>query len=90
MSYKNVECTIIENATEGPFGVFCNAIRLSLDGAEVLIDFCLYSEAENRARVVSRVRVSKDFLPIIGQRIGDSYRPQEKSTLLYMMPPVTE
>lgn len=68
MAFKNVtDCPI--DAPEDPYGAYSNAIRLSSDGNDVLIDFCVYSETENRARVVSRVRVAQAFLPVILQKI---------------------
>lgn len=89
MAYKNVDCPV-EGPAEDPYGTFSNAIQLSVDGAEVLIDFCVYSEAENKAVVVSRVRVSQDFLPIIHQKIGQDLRvvEQEDKSLLFVMPPL--
>lgn len=73
MPIKNVDCPV-----EGPlppYGVFANAFRLSLDGSEILLDFCVYSETENSASVVARVRVSQDFLPVIQKKIGSSLSP---------------
>jgi len=86
MPYKNVDCPV-EGPEADPYGTFSNAIKVSLDGSEVLIDFCVYSEAENRARVVSRVRVSQDFLPIIHQKIGQDLN-LSTIPVLFVMPPV--
>ena len=66
MSFKNVDCPI-DPPNGDPFGEFSNALRITEDGGQIILDFCVYSESENRARVVSRVRVGKDFIPIIHQ-----------------------
>jgi hypothetical protein len=85
--YKNVECLVDEPSEV--FGQFSNAIRLTADGAEVLLDFCLYSTASNRARVVSRVRVHRDFLPTIQSKIGEAVAPLDGDPpVLFIMPPV--
>ena len=88
---KNVTCPI-DNATTDPYGAFANAIRLSADGLEVLLDFCVYSEIENRARVVSRVRVSREFLHIIQNKIGLAISPPKEGEFqdLLVMPPIKE
>jgi len=69
-----------------PYGTFANSFRIIQDGSEILLDFCVYSEQENRARVVSRVRVSLDFLPFIHQKIGSNLQlPDEGASGLYLM-----
>lgn len=87
MAYKNVECPVDE-PDEDFYGTFSNAIRLQLDGQEILIDFCVWSETANRARVVSRVRVAQDFLPIIHQKIGQDLNLSDGAPMLFVMPPV--
>ena len=82
MSHKNVICTV--DAPSNPFGEFANSFRISQDGSEVLLDFCVYSELEKIARVVSRVRVSLEFLPAIHQKIGASLSVGEGSLILLM------
>ena len=80
----------IDGPARDPYGEFANAFRLSVDGAEILLDFCVYSESENTARVVSRVRVSKDFLPVIVQKIGSSFTAPVEGvpSKLFVMPPI--
>jgi hypothetical protein len=87
LDYKNVDCPVDE-PEEDFYGTFANAIRLKADGQEILIDFCVWSEAQNRARVVSRVRVSQDFLPIIHQKIGHDLNLTDGRPILFVMPPV--
>jgi hypothetical protein len=44
-------------------GTFANAFRVLKDtGEELLLDFCVYSEQEQEASVVSRLRVHRQFL----------------------------
>ena len=89
MAFKNVtDCPI--DLPEDPYGSYANAIQLSSDGNEILIDFCVYSETENRARVVSRVRVAQAFLPIILQKIEHDLQLTSPKNLaqLFVMPPV--
>jgi len=67
MISKNVDCEVKNSITN--FGVYANAFRVLFDGAEVLLDFCIYSEAEGIAEVVSRIRVTETFLGVILERI---------------------
>lgn len=85
MGFKNVSCAV--EGLPDPFGEFANALRLVEDGSEVLIDFCLYSQADNVARVVSRVRVSQDFLEVIQKKIAGAFQQQpEEEDVLYVVP----
>jgi len=77
MSFKELDCSV--DSGEDLFGQFANALRLTLDGSEALLDFCVYSEAEDCAKVVSRVRVSVDFLPVISEKINSSLVPPKGS-----------
>lgn len=54
------------------FGTFANAFRVLLASPdEVVMDFCVYSPTENVARVVSRVRVSRQVACIVDARVRD-------------------
>lgn len=54
------------------FGTFANAFRVLLASPdEVMLDFCVYSPTENVARVVSRVRVSRQVACIVDARVRD-------------------
>jgi len=64
---KNVSCSVQNSNTN--FGEYANAFRILFDGAEVLLDFCIYSEEEGIAKLVSRVRVSETFLEVMLDRI---------------------
>ena len=67
MPTKNLSCPV---EAEEAFGVYANAFRIMPGGGtDIFLDFCLYSEDEDRARVVSRVRVGPDFLRVITDRI---------------------
>lgn len=66
-----VECEDVE-FSEGvnAFGDFANAFRLVPEGGpECFLDFCVYSAQEEKAQVVSRVRVHRSFLPILHARL---------------------
>ena len=53
-------------------GLFSNAFRVEEGpGAECFLDFLLYSSVEDRAVVVARVRVPRDFLPLVHGRLGE-------------------
>ena len=56
-------------------GEYANAFRIMPEGNnEVVLDFCVYSEAENRATVVCRIRVSRAFLPNIRNRLREAFQ----------------
>lgn len=55
------------------FGVFANAFRVVEEvGPDCLLDFMVYSAAEQEATVVARVRVHKEFLEGIRDKLGDA------------------
>ena len=81
--YKRALCTI-DPPEKDPLGVYSNALRLSVDGSEILLDFCLYSETEDRAKVVSRIRVPPDFLAVISKKIEDSLTPTSTSPMIFV------
>lgn len=55
------------------FGVFANAFRVVEDlGSDCLLDFMVYSAAEREATVVARVRVRRDFLEGIKDKLIDA------------------
>lgn len=50
-----------------------NAFRvLPDDDGSVVLDFCRYSAKDNHAEVVSRVRITPGFLPMVGERIREA------------------
>lgn len=52
-------------------GTFVNAFRVLPDvGDEMLLDFCVYSQQEQEAAVVARLRVHKEFLGQIRDRLS--------------------
>lgn len=56
-------------------GEFANAFRImAAGGLEVVLDFCVYSEVEDVARVVCRIRMNRMFLPDIRARLRESLR----------------
>jgi len=68
-----IECNIIFSSDDVKIGEFANAFRIVADTEEeVFVDFCVYSASENVARIVSRLRVRKDFLPLMGIRIQEA------------------
>lgn len=86
MSYRKSNCRI-ELPEKDPLGVYANSVRLTQDGAEILLDFCVYSETEDRARVQSRVRVSPEFLRVIVNKIEDSLQAPSSPLLFFSRKP---
>lgn len=65
-------CTIVVPAKQ-KVGTFVNAFRVLPDtGDELLLDFCIYSQQEAEAVVVSRLRVHKEFLTQIRERLSQT------------------
>lgn len=51
-------------------GDFANAFRvLDAEGPDCLLEFLVYSALENQASVVSRIRVRRDFLPVVRDQL---------------------
>jgi len=71
-------------------GDFANALRVLPDtGSECLLDFCVYSSAENTAQVVARIRVHRSFLPLLEQRIREASKELSRAdALMYCVPAV--
>lgn len=66
----NIDCPVDLPEGKSKFGTFANSFRVIPEsGQECFLDFCLYSAQENRAMVVSRVRVHRSFIPIILNRL---------------------
>lgn len=86
-STKNVSCPV---DTQGDYGSYANAFRIMQDGNDIMLDFCLYSEEENAAKVVSRVRVPPTFLGVILARLQEalSIPNQPDQGRLYVMPEI--
>ncbi len=75
MSTKNILCPVDVGDS---FGEYANAFRVMQDGTDVLLDFCVYSEEGNTARLVSRVRVTPDFLRVMLERLHHDTTPDEE------------
>lgn len=69
MFTEKVACEVL--GEEGVFGEFANAVRVLLDGDDYLLDFCVYSPRERKARLVSRVRIHRSFLPLVSARLSE-------------------
>lgn len=55
------------------FGVFANAFRVVEEaGPDCFLDFMVYSAAERQATLVARIRVRRDFLDGIRDKMGDA------------------
>ena len=69
------------NLDEGDrLGQFANAFRVvSSEGEECVLDFLVWSAAENRASVVSRVRVRREFLTAIRDHLEELVEEVEAS-----------
>jgi hypothetical protein len=85
LTYRNINCPV-ELSKKDSFGVFANSVRMLEDGAEVLIDFCQYSESENIAQVVSRVRVSQDLLQVLRDKLERALAPEDVTCLTHTTP----
>lgn len=69
MTTKNIDCAV---DTQDDLGVYANAFRILQDGPDAILDFCLYSERENVAKIVSRIRVPPSFLGVIMDRLKEA------------------
>ena len=87
MSTRTVECTV---ETGGAYGEYANAFRVMQDGPDVILDFCVYSEKEDKARLVSRIRVPPTFLRVVLSRLSYaiSLEAIEPGNRLYVMPEI--
>jgi hypothetical protein len=55
------------------FGSFANAFRVVDEvGPDCFLDFLVYSAAEREATVVARIRVRRDFLGAIRERLAEA------------------
>lgn len=86
-SSKNIQCPV-EVSDGDSFGEYANAIRIIPDsGDDVLLDFCVYSAQDNKARVVSRVRLAASMLQVIRDRITqDLVDATPQSEGVFLMP----
>lgn len=55
------------------YGEFANAVRVvDEQGPDCFVDFLEYTASEQEARVVARIRVRRDFLPLIREKLGEA------------------
>jgi len=83
---KTVACPV---EVEDSYGVYANSFRVMQDGPDILLDFCVYTAQENRARLTSRVRVSPEFLGVILSRLQQALEETPTNGAgsgLYVMP----
>jgi hypothetical protein len=72
-----VDCPV-EVGPEHQLGAYANAFRVRrTTKGEHILDFLLYSEVENAAKVVSRVRIPDAFVPQMEARLGTAFRDFE-------------
>jgi len=71
---KQVDCQV-EVDSQWSLGVYANAFRVG-EGKETerVLDFFQYSEADNVAQLVSRVRVHQEMIPGIQAQLGEVLR----------------
>lgn len=84
-----LECLVLGPPEEARFGEYANAFRVMAESQEeVLLDFCLYSPTEQVAKVVSRVRLHRSFLPLVRERLRESIL-EIGAAVLYVNPNLT-
>ena len=66
---KQVHCEIVI-PKHRRHGTYANAFRVLPDGGEFLLDFLIYTQQENSAVVVSRVRLSPNVLAAVKDRLS--------------------
>lgn len=68
----NIDCVVALGEGVDSFGEFANAFRVLPESqTESFMDFCVYSAQENKAKIVSRIRVHNSFLQIIMTRLQE-------------------
>ncbi len=65
-----VDCPVDLQPGVNIFGIFANAFRVVPEtGEECFLDFCVFSAQENKAQVVSRLRIQRSFIPVLRERL---------------------
>jgi hypothetical protein len=78
---KLVDCPVMIS-TDMSVGVYANAFRIIHDsGHDWFLDFLTFSESENTAKVVSRVRIAESFMDSVKRRLDATmvYIREERS-----------
>lgn len=76
MNNQRIDCPV-NVSSEKEMGEFANAFRILKDvGSEWFLDFLIYSERENTATVVARIRVQEGMLKAIRDRLVASLIPE--------------
>jgi hypothetical protein len=69
----------VDVPSEHQIGSFANAVRIIHDsGTEWFLDFLVFSSTENKAVVVSRVRVQEVFLGAIRDRLSTTLKKVQR------------
>ena len=91
MDIKNINCLV--EAAEG-FGEYANAFRIMpAGGSDLFLDFCVYSEQSNKAKVVARVRCNPQFVEVMRNRIREvspTLEPANSEHLYFVLPGTTD
>jgi hypothetical protein len=73
MAHPRLECAVLFQTDSVKIGEYANAFRVMEHTAEeVFLDFCVFSAPESVAKVVSRVRIHRSFLPLMHERLQES------------------
>ena len=81
MISKDIDCDLLDS--EGVLGEYANSFRVIRDGADILLDFCLYSETNKVAKLISRIRVNAEFLEIMYERLKQMKLLELKDIVFY-------
>ena len=66
-------CKVLTPSAKLRAGTYANAFRIIPDvGEELLLDFCVYTQTEQEASVVQRIRVTKKLLEVIKHRVDEA------------------
>ena len=85
MEVKNINCPV--ESAEG-YGEYANAFRIvQAGGNDLFLDFCVYSQQSNKAKVVARVRCTPEFIDVMAKRIqAVTPDPDPEDKLFYLLP----
>lgn len=81
-----IDCPVELRAGVSKFGIFANAFRVVPEaGQECFLDFCVYSAQEERAEVVSRIRIHRSFMAVLRERLSQAMQELTKEPATYVI-----
>lgn len=86
MVSRRLDCDVVVRE-EHAAGKYANAFRVMDEaGSDCFLDFMVYSQNDQKAEVVSRVRIRREFVAVICERLNQSVQTPPSGVIMSLAP----